>query len=208
MSESWDPSAEYLTSGTRAEVPPSSGHRAGILMRLVAAGLSADRQRDVALRAEDDRSLTVTGPGGSRCLLTTDDDGMVMAEAWPGTDGPADPAVIAAMIMRILDGDQENWHPDWPADSRLPLNSLVGRALSNSGLEVSMVVYEDPPNYEVFADVVVISPGRPEHGKIRLNDDGVLDWEWLSPPDASTAAIAERIVSVITTTLPADAGRE
>ena len=133
---------------------------------------------------------------------------MVMVEAWPGTEGPADPAVIAAMIMRILDGDQENWPPDWPAGSRLPLNSLVGRALSNSGLEVGMVVYEDPPNYEVFADVVVASAGRPEHGKIRLNDDGAPDWEWLSPPGPSTAAIAERIVSVITTALPADAARD
>jgi hypothetical protein len=186
-----------------SETVPSPTCRPGALMRMVASGLPTAGQDGLPPWSDDGRFLAITGLDNTRCQVTLNDDGEVLFEWWPTTGSDADPVRIAPLIRKILGEETDNWRPEWRRYCGLTLKSAIGRALKDSGLDVGMAVYDDPHNYEVFADVVVTSARHPECGKVRLNDDGVLTWEWESRVGASTAEAADRIVCVITSAISA-----
>jgi hypothetical protein len=53
----------------------------------------------------------------------------------------------------------------------------VGRAAADQGMQVSLkVLDEDRQFFEVYAEINITNPVRPERGTVRVADDGLISW--------------------------------
>jgi len=52
----------------------------------------------------------------------------------------------------------------------------AGRILAGHGMNVTVRAYPDQEFFEVYSDIEVTNPARPERGTVRVADDGSLLW--------------------------------
>jgi hypothetical protein len=150
----------------------------GELMRLVAGGLAA---RGFEIRSsghEADRRLMITGLKDANGWVLVEDCGEIECEYVPQSGRTADPAVLTSLAKSLLGSDSEERHPAArkPHMQDLTLKGIVGRELKAAGFDVDLDVCEDLDAYEVRAEIVVMNPGKPERGEIRISDDGEVTW--------------------------------
>jgi hypothetical protein len=167
------------------------------MLHLIAAGLSA---RNLPIRYTHDQEeglLRITGLAGRYCTVIADDSSYVLVDCWPA--GPPAPraAALAATAMRIV-GDHDDWRPGDPvSDPDLTLLSRVGLALRAAGLTVRLNVLADEKNLEVFTQITVTHPRRPERGQLRIGDDGTITWECDHPHSADQQHHAAHITNML-----------
>ncbi len=143
----------------------------------VTAGLSAAGIR-VCNPGEDTYFLKVTSTRGTFCEVEITRFGGAVWEYRPFSGRTANAEVVARVVMDIMDCTEPR--PDYPPDRRPPLTmkSRAGMALRNCGLDVCLSeAHADDFFFEVWAEIEVTSPDRPERGIVMVDDDGSIRWE-------------------------------
>jgi len=147
----------------------------GELMNLVAKGLVAHEFVVRLPEDEGDRRLTIGCPGG-RCTLSVGDWGEVEWQWCPA--GLADPGRIANVAAALLTGQM----PDNPGPGSehtldcVTVKGLVGLELKARGFDVALEVHEDEEHFDVWAEIVVTSPGSGDGARVHVTDDGSVTW--------------------------------
>jgi transcriptional regulator with XRE-family HTH domain len=122
--------------------------------------------------------LQVTNVCGARCELTVYDSGRLDWEYRHQDGDRSDPCLLAAMTLRLLGGDHPRTgsahvthHP------QQTLKGQVGRAAADQGMQVCQnVLDKDAQLFEVYAEIPVTNPARPDRGTVRIADDGLICW--------------------------------
>ena len=134
------------------------------------------------------RYLTIIGLPERYCAVQVNDDGYVLLEYWPAASETADLAVLVAQAVRVL-GGPEDWRPD---ERTCPLGQALlratGQALRSAGLAVALDVRADEQTFEIYAQLAVTRPGRPDLGKVSIGEDGALTWECEYPDGTQDGA--------------------
>ncbi len=122
--------------------------------------------------------LQVTNVRGALCELVMCGSGVFDWEYRSLEGSQSDPSRLAAMAMCILSVDRA-------ADSCVPvahnrgvtLKGQIGRALADQGMHVSLNVLDtDELFFEVYSEVAITNPARPDRGTVCVADDGLLWW--------------------------------
>jgi hypothetical protein len=147
----------------------------GELMRLVAEGLMA---HGIVVRLpedEGDRRLTIGCPGG-RCTVSVGDWGDVEWQWCPA--GLAVPWRIANVAAALLTGRAPG--PSGPGSGYtldcVTFKGLVGLELKARGFDVGLEVHEDEEHFDVWAEIVVTSPGSGDGARVHVTDEGSVTW--------------------------------
>jgi hypothetical protein len=145
-------------------------------MSVVAEKLTKHGLKVAFPQRPESRRLKVTSAGNQRCEVVIDDDDA----ACECTIAPARTST-AAQISPVVAHMLGIGYPDpgrYTALHRgVPLAGGVACEMKARGLRADMDVIEDHASYQVFADVIVTNPGRPERGKVHIGDDGWVSWE-------------------------------
>jgi hypothetical protein len=196
----------------------------GVLMTMVADGLTARGFHIRYPEWADGRRLTVSGLEGVRCAVTIGDAACVQWECSPWASDGADPVQIADLATSLLTGRGGGYprQGDGYAREGITLKGIVGRELAARGLDVSLEVYEDTDFYDVRAAIVAVNPGTREDASVRVDDDGSITWEcdywaeaatitwdpefsWhLTDPGKTAHAIIEKVTGAVSRALPVD----
>jgi len=136
--------------------------------------------------------------------------GSVTWEYHPFSGGPG-PAQVTAMVLELLgvgNGQDRGASSNrWPG---LALTGIVGQALTERGMRVRLAeAGRDEDLSEMYAEIVVINPARPDRGTAQASDDGMIRWECrLTDPARSTREIdPAEIAGTIARALSAAMGR-
>jgi hypothetical protein len=122
--------------------------------------------------------LRITNIPGVMSEISVYDNGAVEWEYCQCHGNPADPAVIAKMAMSMLGADIPDYRgPLLLRPGYLTLRGVIGRALAQRGMHVSLDVYRDEFCFEAYSEIKVTNPARPDRGKVRLTDDNSIVWE-------------------------------
>jgi hypothetical protein len=122
--------------------------------------------------------LQVSNVRGARCELTVYDSGRLDWEYRHHDGDRSDPCLLAAMILHLLGGDHATTgcahvthHP------QQTLKGQVGRVAADQGMQVCLnVLDKDAQVFEVYAEITITNPTRPDRGTVRVADDGLLCW--------------------------------
>ncbi len=157
----------------------------------IADGLTAHDLDVLDPAGEGSQYLKVTNARGALCEIMISEDGSVTWEYRPFSGGPG-PAQITAMILELLgagpDEDRGASSNQRPCPT---LTGIVGQALTERGMRVQLAeAGRDEDLSELYAEIVVINPARPDRGTARASEDGMIWWECrLSDPARSTRGI-------------------
>lgn len=163
---------------------------------VIADGLSS-HHLDVGSPGWDGAQLLkVTNVPGTLCYISVAADGAVEWEHWPCEGRQADPACTAAMVLGILGADDASTVAVPAAGCRCSVSftGVAGRILVGCGLRVVVRAYPDQEALEVYSDIEVTSPDRPERGTVRVAGDGSLAWccrARVAPEDEGALDLAE-----------------
>jgi hypothetical protein len=151
-------------------------HTAATSMNAVAERLTSLGLKVVFPHRPESRRLTVTSTSNLRCdVIIDDDNGAAECAIAPAT------ATTAAQVAPVVAGMLGTGYPDpghYAALHRgMPLAGGVAREMTARGLRADMDVIEDHESYQVFADVIITNPARPERGRVHIGDDGWICWE-------------------------------
>jgi hypothetical protein len=150
----------------------------GVLMHLVAEGLTGNGYEVSRPGGEDGRCLSVTSPA-ARCALTVDDWGCVTCEWTLAAGSVVDPLELADLAYALLTGrlGLGRWDSDGGGRADLTLKGRVGRELQARGVRAELEVYPDELAFEASAAIVATAPGTGLEAEVRVTDDGWLFWE-------------------------------
>jgi len=157
----------------------------------VADGLTAHDLDVLDPAGEGSQYLKVTSARNALCEIMISEHGSVTWEYHPFSGGPG-PAQITAMVLELLgagNGEDRGASPNrWPG---LTLTGIVGQALTERGMRVQLAeASRDEDLSELYAEITVINPARPDRGSARASDDGMIQWECrLSDPARTTRGI-------------------
>lgn len=175
-------------------------------MRLVAADLAARGFTVCEPLDDESRRLKVTGLDDMHCEVTVSDCGCIVWYYGPPAGKTAEPTLITRLVLAALERPQ--CHHEAEMAGRLsellpdlPVRCIVGRAVKDTGLAVSLEVYGDQTFFEVSAETLITDPADPGRGVVRVDEDGGLVWErWYPNPERTDAAkIAEALAVLLTT---------
>src|SRR5215467_11672360 len=151
--------------------------------------------------------LEVTNAPGMLCQVSVSAGGSVEWERRLCEGRHADPACTAAAVLQMLGGDPGTG----PAASRaggcrcgVSFKGAAGRILAGHGLQVTVRAYPDQRLFEVYCEIEVTNPARPERGTVAVADDGSVRWRCharLRPDDAGSLDPAQ-IAGIIAQALP------
>jgi hypothetical protein len=135
--------------------------------------------------------LNITNVRGAVCEVNLRGDGHMTWEYQPCHGTHADPAHIADMVTRLLDGGTAEPHGGVPTRRPgLTFKGAVGRALAERGMTVRLVtIHHDEVDYDLYAQIEVADPANPARGHVRVTDQAVVRWECLYSTQADTAAL-------------------
>jgi hypothetical protein len=98
-----------------------------------------------------------------------------MWECLPLADREIDPTRLTRMALVLLGCDDRD--DSLIRRTTLTVKATVGRALRQRGMQVCLVMTEpDQDVYELSADIAAVNPARPDRGRVRIDDFGVLRW--------------------------------
>ncbi len=126
--------------------------------------------------------LTITGARRARSCLAIVEGGYLRWHYEPDSGPRTSPAAIARLVLRLLGTAGAGTGPgDRPLDDdtyrAFLLKGAVGRLLQDQGLKVELLSYEDLESFDVVAEIQVSDPHRPGRGRVRVTDQGFLEWE-------------------------------
>jgi hypothetical protein len=175
--------AVTATEMTTAKMLAGEGGRAGQGWAQVAALVIADEftSHDLSVRNpawEGAQHLAVTNVPGTLCHVSVAADGLVEWELWPCEGRRADPACTAMMVLGILGAGVANVAlvPATSFRCAVSFKGAAGRILAGHGMRVVVRADPDQDVFEVYSDIEVTNPVRPERGTVRVADDGSLTW--------------------------------
>jgi hypothetical protein len=150
---------------------------AEMIIETVADALCS-RGFDVRNPAKDESSyLRITNVRGTLCELTIHDSGVADWEYRSCDGSQPDPTLMTTIAMCILDPAPGNYGPV-PHDPHLTLKGMIGRALADQGMLVSLHVLDtDRLFFDVYAEIAVTNPAQRDRGTIRVSDDGAIWWQ-------------------------------
>lgn len=171
---------------------------------MIASRLDAGRLEVQQFPEEHGWWLRISSPD-MRCEMTVRQDG-ISAEWEPLPQPGYGPhpelaAQVASGIAVILDAAVPA--AAISAQRNYPLFSAAGVALREAGLKVTMHPRVNNDDLEVHVTLKISNRRSPGAGKVDLNEDGSLAWEWRFPPAASPEDIAARAVATIYSLFPA-----
>lgn len=168
------------------------------ISRLIADSLN---EQDFSVQdpaEEGDRLLRVVNARQAYSQVIISDTGVVTWEYIPFDGRRADPGQLVYMILGILNGEPGTVLAAPRRSAGPTLRGMVGRTLRNCGMQVGL---RNPPYNdlfcEVFADLVITSPSRPERGKVILTDEGMITWQCLLASGGSQGLSARDIPAII-----------
>jgi hypothetical protein len=144
-------------------------------------------------------SLRVLNARGALCEVELGGDGMLTWEYWPFHGYREDPARIAGIVAEVLGAGGVPGGAGAGRRTGLTLKGAVGLALREAGLRACLgAVVPDESACEVYAEVEITHPGRPERGTVRVSDDGMIRWERrVGSPGGRPAEVAETIARAL-----------
>lgn len=180
----------------------SNGELADRATRAIADGLTAQGLDIRSPAGERSRFLKITNARGMFCELAIGEEGSVTWECRPFSGGATRPAAIAAMVLAVLGSEPRADYCSAPPAlfTGLTLKGAAGRALREHGMQVFLHVLDcDDDRCEVYAEIEVTNPARPDQGRAHVDDDGLVLWEsHLSDPASGMLGISpEEIVRTI-----------
>jgi len=157
----------------------------------VADGLTAHDLDVLDPAGEGSQYLKVTNARGALCEIMISEHGSATWEYHPFSGEPG-PAQITAMVLELLGAGNDEDRDASP--NRLPgltLTGIAGQALTERGMRVQLAeAGRDDDLSELYAEIVVSNPARPDRGTARASEDGMIRWECrLSDPATSTRGI-------------------
>jgi hypothetical protein len=183
-----------------------SGRGIGRVARLVIDTLAGEGFGTQTREWEELWNLTITGARHGRSCLTVGDDGYLRWDYEPGPGPDTSPAALAALALRLLGAAGSPRRPvrddAYPA---LLLKGAVGRLLEERGMKVGLLSFEDLESFEVVAEIEVMNPARPQRGKVRITDNG--DVEWICQARDAFGGDVAAVVAVIAPILREGLGR-
>jgi len=180
----------------------------------IADGLTAHDLDVLDPAAEGSQYLKVTNARGALCEIMISEHGSATWEYHPFGGEPG-PAQVTAMVLELL-GAGNGEHLDASSKQRpgLTLTGIVGKALTERGMRVRLAeAGRDEDLSEMYAEIVVINPARPDRGTAQASDDGMIRWECrFTDPARSTrgidpAAIAGTIARALSAAMGRTTGR-
>jgi hypothetical protein len=156
----------------------SEGIAPGELMRLVTNRLKAHGFRVQLPEWTDERWISVERWGGC-CELSVDDSGFVEWECVPWGGDKTNPKPAADISTFLLTGRTGNYpcERDWRNTRGMTYMGTVGQELRTRGFDVCLEVHEDNDYLEVFARILVTNPVTRPNAKVRISDDGSVEWQ-------------------------------
>ena len=128
---------------------------------------------------EDAVNLKITSTRGGQSELTITSTGHLTWDYRSFNGRHASPAHLISVVLDLLSPAWE----DGPA-VRVPvvpdrsLQGLIGRALTESGMDVATIQQNaDQQSFGTFAEIVITNPARPGRGTVRVADHGATCWE-------------------------------
>jgi hypothetical protein len=175
-------------STSRQSVPPGDG-ATGPALHAIADGLTA-HGFDVSFNYPAQHrvhQLQLTNVRGAMCGLALTDGGGIAWEYRPFRGASTSAAEIVAIVLGLLGARHEAGSvPQARHYPGLALKGVVGRNLAAHGMAVSVkAIYQDDVNYEIYAEIAVTNPDQPGRGRVRVGDDGTIQWD--CPPLETTA---------------------
>lgn len=155
-----------------------TGRGAGPAAKLVVDTLAVEGFGTQTREWEELWDLTITGVRRARSCLTVADNGYLRWHYEPESGPETSPAGIAGLVLRLLGtsatGDRP---PDDGTYRAFPLKGAAGRLLQDQGLKVELLSYDDLESFDVVAEIQVSDPARAGRGRVRVTDQGFLEWE-------------------------------
>jgi hypothetical protein len=167
-----------LTAAIAQEVEDGCAPAAVTVMHAVADGLT-ERGLDIRGPAwEETHVFKVTNVLGALCEITISESGSVILEYRPVWDSRADPERITAMVLELLGaGVRQGARPAGGYRGRT-LMGTVGIATRQCGMNARLRhIGRDDSSCEVYAEVEVSNPARPDLGTACVTDDNAVLWE-------------------------------
>jgi hypothetical protein len=167
-----------------------------ITRRLAAAGFGVH-----GTRWQDRYELIIGNVTAARSCLTLTGSGCARWHYEPTGHAPG-AAMLAAIIVHILGAPRTtDATPGTDAYRAFPRKGAVGRCLQDRGLTVTLQISEDEESFEATTEIEVTSPARPWLGRVRLADDGYLDWEcdYRAAFHSDPAQLADVIIPILRT---------
>src|SRR5450432_3787122 len=144
------------------------GAAADAAMHAVADGLT-EQGFDIRGPAWDaSRYLKITNVRGTWCEIVIGENGAVSWEYRCFEGGSADPERLTGMIMIVLGVESAGRDDTFPARyPGLTLKGVVGRALSDRGMQVSLErMNRDDYFFETYAEIKATNPGKTDRGLV------------------------------------------
>jgi len=167
--------------------------------RGTATGTARQAMYEVAVRLHDlgfgirlpkdgSRHLVIVNAKRACSEITVDDSGYVTWDYWPWSGPATDPSDLIGVTLSLLGPVPGGTRAR--TSSGATLKSRVGQSLRESGLHVTMAIYEDAETLDVAAEIVITNPNVPFCGLVRLADDARITWECQIDGSAAECALA------------------
>jgi len=177
------------------------------IMHAVADGLT-EHGLDIRGPAwEETHVFKVTNVLGALCEISVSESGSVILEYRPVWDSRADPECITAMVLELLGaGVRQGARPAGGYRGRT-LMGTVGTAARQRGMNARLRhVGQDDSSCEVYAEVEVTNPARPDLGTACVTDDNAVLWEchFSAAAQGFRGIGSQEIAETIARSLPGD----
>jgi hypothetical protein len=189
-----------------AEAPGTTG-QAGFAAQAAEAIADALTREDLDVQfpGQDGNSfLQVTNVPGALCELTICDSGLFDWQYRCLDSSRRDTAVLAAAVLRMLAGQPSDGRPPVTAEPRLTMISQAGRTLARQGMQVRLNLLDtDEQLFEIYSEIAVTNPARPDRGTIRLADGGLIRWrgQLSNPADPESGLALSELTGTLTRVL-------
>lgn len=156
-------------------------------------------------------NLKVTNARSALCELTVNSDGRVSWD-YNTFDGARTSAehVISIVLDLLSPALDEGASLRLPTFPDLTLKGMVGRALMDSGMNVSLSMpTRDEQFFDTYSEIAITNPAEPSRGTVYVADHGAISWECQvreapgGPGELTVNDVATTIARALSRTQPA-----
>lgn len=121
--------------------------------------------------------VRIANARGALVDLSINEKGDLTCGYRPFAGRHVDPGQLASLVRGLLDPEAPEGEPVVLRRDDLTLKGVVGRALADQGLSVSVHMLDiDQYFFDIYAEIHLINPAKPERGSVNLSDDGGMWW--------------------------------